>query len=84
MAVGEKISNLARLFNLKNGRTRKDDTLPERFFREKHLSGIFKGKYMSEETFSRWLDMYYQKRGWDEEGIPGEKKLKLLGLERIG
>ena len=83
MKIGEKISNITRMINLKNGRTRKDDTLPQRFFKEKHLAGIFKGKYMTEEIFSQWLDMYYQIRGWDKEGIPTDQKLNDLDLKRI-
>ena len=83
MKIGEKISNITRMVNVKNGRTRKDDTLPQRFFKEEHLSGIFKGKIMSEEIFSQWLDVYYDKRGWNREGVPTEDKLKELGLEKI-
>jgi aldehyde:ferredoxin oxidoreductase len=83
MKIGEKISNVTRMVNMKNGRTRKDDTLPQRFFKEEHLSGIFKGKIMSEEIFSQWLDVYYKKRGWDREGVPTEDKLKELGLKKI-
>jgi aldehyde:ferredoxin oxidoreductase len=81
--VGEKISNLNRMYNLKNGRTRKDDTLPPRFFREKHLSGIFKDRYLTEETFQQWLDLYYRERGWDSAGIPTAEKLAELSLERL-
>lgn len=80
MLLGEKISNLTRLYNLKNGRKREDDTLPPRFFEEKHLSGIFKGKYLTREIFSRWLDMYYDVRGWTKEGIPSKEKLRELGI----
>lgn len=83
MKIGEKISNLNRMVNIKNGRSRKDDTLPPRFFREKHQAGIFKGRYLSEEIFSQWLERYYWKRGWDREGIPTDSKLIELGLERI-
>jgi aldehyde:ferredoxin oxidoreductase len=83
MQIGEKISNLTRLYNIKNGRTRQGDTLPQRFFKEKHLSGIFEGELMTEEKFNQWLDMYYQKRGWDEQGIPGEEKLSALAVERF-
>ncbi len=83
MKLGEKISNIARLYNIKNGRTRNDDTLPQRFFKEKHLSGIFKDRYLSEEIFSKWLDMYYEVRGWDSNGVPTESKLKELGIKNF-
>ena len=81
--IGEIISNLNRLVNIQNGRSRIHDTLPRRFFQEKHLAGIFKGRFLTEETFSRWLDMYYRKRGWDNQGIPTDSKLNELGLQRL-
>lgn len=83
MHIGERISNLTRLFGIKNGRTRQDDTLPQRFFQEKHQAGIFKDRYMTEDVFDQWLDLYYQKRGWNGSGIPAEEKLHLLNLTRI-
>jgi aldehyde:ferredoxin oxidoreductase len=81
--VGEKISNLNRMYNIKNGRSRKDDTLPARFFKEKQLAGIFEGKYLTEEIFNQWLDMYYNERGWDNNGIPTDEKIKQLNLVRL-
>lgn len=81
--TGEKISNLNRMYNIKNGRTRKDDTLPQRFFKEKQLSGIFEGKFLDEEIFDQWLDMYYQERGWDKNGIPTDEKLNQFNLARL-
>jgi aldehyde:ferredoxin oxidoreductase len=83
MKIGEKISNLNRLVNVQNGRSRKQDTLPQRFFQEKQLAGIFKDKFLNEEIFSQWLDVYYQNRGWDNRGIPTDSKLSELGLKRL-
>jgi aldehyde:ferredoxin oxidoreductase len=83
MKVGEKISTITRMYSIKNGRTRKDDTLPPRFFKEKHLSGIFKDRYLTEEKFNQWLDMYYNERGWDNNGIPTDEKLAGFNLERL-
>jgi aldehyde:ferredoxin oxidoreductase len=81
--LGEKISNITRMYNIKNGRTRQDDTLPPRLFKEKHLSGIFKDQFLTEEKFGEWLDLYYGERGWDKDGIPTEKKLSQLNVKRI-
>lgn len=83
MEIGEKISNLTRMINIRNGRTRNDDTLPQRFFKEKHLAGIFNGEFMSQEIFNKWLNMYYRTRGWDLDGVPTDSTLSLLGLNRI-
>jgi aldehyde:ferredoxin oxidoreductase len=71
------------MYNIKNGRTRKDDTLPPRFFKEKHLSGIFADQYLTEEKFNQWLDMYYRERGWDKNGIPTDEKLTEFNLDRL-
>ncbi len=68
---GERIWNLERLFNIRAGFSRKDDMLPERFFES---GGINK------EEFEKALDEYYQFRGWDENGMPTEDKLRELGL----
>ncbi|HEY9246312.1 MAG TPA: aldehyde ferredoxin oxidoreductase C-terminal domain-containing protein, partial [Candidatus Methanoperedens sp.] len=71
LRCGERTWNLERLFNIKAGFSRKDDTLPERFFGK---SGIDRAE------FERALEEYYQFRGWDENGVPAENKLEELGL----
>ncbi len=76
--LGERISNMTRMYNIKNGRTRKDDTLPARFFEEEHVAGLFKGKLLTREIFSQWLDMYYKERGWDGNGVPTPETLERL------
>lgn len=68
---GERIWNLERLFNIKAGFSRKDDTLPERFFES---GGINKAE------FEKALDEYYNLRGWDENGMPTQEKLKEMEL----
>lgn len=83
MKLGEKISNLTRLYNIKNGRTRADDTLPERFFSEEHPAGIFKGKIMTKEKFGEWLNIYYDLRGWNDKGVPDDEKLADLKLKKL-
>ncbi len=71
LKCGERIWNLERLFNIKAGFTRKDDTLPERFFESGGLNRI---------GFEKVLDEYYHLRGWDENGVPAQEKLKELDL----
>ncbi len=75
--TGERIWNLERLFNLKAGLTRADDTLPPRMLTEPLPSGFGKGNVVQLDTL---IPQYYQLRGWDENGVPGEGKLKGLGL----
>jgi aldehyde:ferredoxin oxidoreductase len=71
LKCGERIWNLERLFNIRAGFTRKDDTLPERFFGS---GGIDRAE------FEKALDEYYHFRGWSNEGVPAEEKLRELGL----
>ncbi|MEN8152851.1 MAG: aldehyde ferredoxin oxidoreductase family protein [Acidobacteriota bacterium] len=83
LELGEKISNLTRMYNYMNGRSRASDTLPQRFYKEKQESGMFEGKFLTEKIFAEWLDKYYHVRGWDQDGYPSDKKLRELGLEKI-
>jgi aldehyde:ferredoxin oxidoreductase len=75
--VGERIYNLTRLFNLREGFTSKDDTLPERLLREPMPVGPARGLVVNLEPM---LKEYYRLRGWDAVGVPTEAKLKELGL----
>ncbi|MEW6070029.1 MAG: aldehyde ferredoxin oxidoreductase C-terminal domain-containing protein, partial [Candidatus Thermoplasmatota archaeon] len=84
LKVGERINNLKRLFNLREGLTRKDDTLPKRVLTEPVIEGKSKGSYIKKEELDKMLDDYYKARGWDKEGILTKEKLKELGLENLG
>jgi len=74
--VGERIVNLERLFNIREGYTRKDDTIPDRFL-EPMPDGTAKGQTCD---VSKMLGPYYEMRGWDEQGVPTKEKLGSLGL----
>ena len=78
MTIGERIWNLERLYNLREGFTRADDTLPRRLLEEPVAEGPAKGRVVELETM---LEEYYRFRGWDEEGRPTRWKLDALGLE---
>ena len=77
LQIGERIWNLERVFNLKNGFTKKDDTLPPRLLKEPVTSGPAKGKVNKLDVM---LPEYYAARGWDKEGVPTEAKLKELSI----
>ncbi|VVB92274.1 Tungsten-containing aldehyde ferredoxin oxidoreductase [uncultured archaeon] len=68
---GERIWNLERLFNIEAGFSRKDDTLPERFFESGGINKV---------EFEKALDEYYRLRAWDENGVPTKDKLRELKL----
>ncbi|MBL7104948.1 MAG: aldehyde ferredoxin oxidoreductase family protein [Bacteroidales bacterium] len=72
MEVGTRLTNLARKYNLRNGRSYKDDTLPGRFFNEESLSGFMRGKKLDRGYFSSIVQKYYKLRGWNEKGEPTE------------
>lgn len=77
LLAGERIWNLERLFNIKAGFTKKDDTLPPRLLNEPMKDGPHKGRVVQ---LDKMLPEYYSLRGWDEDGIPTEQKLQELGL----
>jgi aldehyde:ferredoxin oxidoreductase len=77
---GERIWNLQKLFNLKAGFTRKDDTLPRRMQKEPIRGGAPAGHVWHRLPL---LDEYYSARGWTRRGIPMKKKLHELGIERL-
>jgi aldehyde:ferredoxin oxidoreductase len=78
--IGERINNIARLFNIREGFSRKDDTLPKRVMTEAIKEGASKGQLISRADLDTMLDEYYAARGWDEDGHPTEAKLKELGI----
>ena len=79
--MGERINNLARAFNVREGFTREDDTLPERLMTEPLKAGASKGQFISKEDLKKMLDEYYTERGWDDRtGTPTRRKLTELGL----
>jgi aldehyde:ferredoxin oxidoreductase len=82
--VGERINNLARSFNVREGFTRNDDTLPERLMTEPLKAGASKGQLISKDDLEHMLDEYYADRGWDvKTGAPTRTKLTQLGLEYV-
>ena len=77
LKIGERIFNMKRLYNVRCGISRKDDTLPARMLTLKHMG---EGLTPSLPPLGQMLSDYYEARGWSEEGIPLPEKLKELGL----
>jgi aldehyde:ferredoxin oxidoreductase len=78
--VGSRVWTVERLFNIREGFTRKDDTLPERLFTLPIPDGPSKGAVVNKADFNKELQEYYRLWGWDKEGVPTEKTLTRLGL----
>lgn len=81
LKIGDRIYNLERLYNIREGFTRKDDTLPRRLLEEPVKSGPSKGQVV---RLKEMLEEFYQFRNWDQNGIPTKEKLQQLGLEVDG
>ena len=80
LKIGERIVNLERLFNLREGLTPDQDTLPKRMLNDPFPSGPAKGSVVNLKTM---LEEYYKFRDWDmKTGYPSEKKLSELDLEK--
>ena len=80
--IGERLNNVAKLFNMGEGFTRKDDSFPKRVMTEPIKAGASKGALISQEALDEMLDEYYAERGWDKDGIPTPEKLKELGIQQ--
>ncbi len=83
--AGERINNLARVLNIREGKgTREYDQVPPKI---KNVpvpdEGFAKGAHVTQKEFDLGLDDYYATRGWTKEGIPTIEKLKELGLQDL-
>lgn len=80
--IGERIWNISRIFNVREGFRRGDDTLPPKMFNEPLVGGKTDGKTVPRREFEEALTEYYALRGWDEkDGIPRKETLKNLGVD---
>ncbi len=79
--IGERVWNLGRLFNLREGV--EPDDIPQKLYAEEgaHTTGASAGRAIGTETFKKALQEFYQIRGWDEHGVPSEAKLAELGVD---
>jgi aldehyde:ferredoxin oxidoreductase len=80
--AGERIWNLGRLFNVREGYRRKEDYLPARMYEELGSAPDTEER-ITREGYEASLSEYYKLRGWDEEGIPTLGKLEELGLSEF-
>jgi aldehyde:ferredoxin oxidoreductase len=77
LKTGERIWNLERMFNMRAGFKKEDDTLPKRLLEDPAPRGPAKGHVVE---LAGMLREYYEIRGWDVNGVPTDEKLKELGL----
>ena len=85
---GERISNLAKIVNVREGFTRTEDKVPEVWFRPMEspegrieMQDYYQTKTLTRQDVDQLLDDYYEERGWDENGVPTKERLETLELE---
>ncbi|MHA1994872.1 MAG: aldehyde ferredoxin oxidoreductase family protein [Candidatus Hodarchaeales archaeon] len=76
--TGERIYNLERAYNIREGLTRADDTLPKRLTEDPLPDGPAEGQVVNLDPM---LDAYYKYRGWDHDGRPTAETLTRLGMD---
>jgi aldehyde:ferredoxin oxidoreductase len=81
--IGERIVNLERLFNVREGVRRKDDVLPWKVMHEPIPDGPSAGMHCPPGELATMLDAYYALRGWDADGVPTPERLTDLGLDSV-
>jgi aldehyde:ferredoxin oxidoreductase len=81
--IGERVYNLQRAFNVREGLDRRADSLPARVFEDPIPKGVSRGSRIKRSEFERMLDDYYQARGWSWDGVPTKVKLVSLDLPEV-
>jgi aldehyde:ferredoxin oxidoreductase len=78
--AGERINTLKKLFNIREGWTQKDDTLPPRVLTETLPTGIVQGAGLTRADLDMMIQGYYGARGWTTEGLIPAQKLRELDM----
>ncbi len=81
--VGERVCNMKKLFNIREGWTAADDTLPARCFDDPLPEGASAGQVLKRDELRMMIDAYYQARGWTSDGLIPADKLAELGLGNV-
>jgi aldehyde:ferredoxin oxidoreductase len=79
--AGERINNLKKLFNIREGWQRADDSLPRRILTEKLSDGPGEGVGLNKNDLNLMIDAYYEARDWNQDGTIPTSKLDALGLD---
>ena len=83
MEFGERRIHLTKVFNVREGLTAAEDTLPERFFTDPITVGRWENHSLDKEKFQEMIQTYYAMMGWDEAGIPRYTTLLEKHLEWV-
>jgi aldehyde:ferredoxin oxidoreductase len=80
LKIGERVYNLERMFDVREGVSRKDDELPARVKEVPKFGKYAEVPECAIKNYELMLEEYYEARGWDKNGIPKTEKLDELGL----
>ena len=80
LEIGARRLNLMRLFNNREGLSRKDDRLPKKFYNALQGEGPTAGIALSRQEIESAIDEYYRLAGWDNQGVPDSKVLDDLKI----
>ena len=81
--IGERAHTMKKAFNIREGWTREDDHLPYRWQHEPMTKGVSAGHVVTDEELEYLKDLYYEAKGWTEDGLIPKEKLMELGMEDI-
>jgi aldehyde:ferredoxin oxidoreductase len=84
--IGDRILTLIRAFWVReygSNWSRDLDVPPMRWFKESLTTGPLKGAILDLEKYNKMLDIYYQNRGWNKNGVPTKETLEKLGLADV-
>ena len=82
--IADRAYTMERLFNIREGLTRNDDWLVDRYFDEPTTIGIpiNRDKVIDRDKFRQMIAEYYGLHGWDENGVPRPETLRKLGIDQ--
>ena len=81
--VGERVNNLKKIFNIREGWSREDDSLPGRILNEGLGDKVVEGIRLSKEELGMMIDGYYKARGWNENGLVPDDIVMKLDLDDV-
>ena len=81
--AGERIYNLEKAYNVREGWRREDDYPAPRIMSDPIKSGVAKGAVVTKEEFDLLFNAYCREREWTANGVPTKRKLLELGLEDV-
>jgi aldehyde:ferredoxin oxidoreductase len=92
ISYSERVWNVFKMINVREGFSRKNDEPPQNWFEpmvdykgeEHYMMDYYRTKRLTREDVDQWITDYYLERGWDPDtGIPTKQKLAELGLEEL-